>query len=164
MEPVCSCYGDGWSYAMPSGSMAICTLWEPTQRTIGDDGDSLPPDKWWSLPPCDVFSRRTEYWIAVGILLLIDVIVICVIVHLCVHVKKRAAPNVSSIAMQRLATPMTTTCAGGYDMRPLPGAQPEPAAAPSGMAPSGFPFGAKFDTNTGQPIPKFDSITGGQNW
>ena len=32
------------------------------------------------------------------------------------------------------------------------------------VAPTGGAWGAKFDPNTGQPIPKFDPNTGKQNW
>ena len=32
------------------------------------------------------------------------------------------------------------------------------------VAPTGGAWGARFDTNTGQPIPKFDPATGKQNW
>ena len=32
------------------------------------------------------------------------------------------------------------------------------------VAPTGGAWGARFDPNTGQPIPKFDPMTGKQNW
>ena len=32
------------------------------------------------------------------------------------------------------------------------------------VAPSGGAWGARFDPNTGQPIPMFDPMTGEQNW
>ena len=32
------------------------------------------------------------------------------------------------------------------------------------VAPTGGAWGNRFDTNTGQPIPKFDPTTGKQNW
>ncbi|KAL6076110.1 SH3 domain-containing protein [Balamuthia mandrillaris] len=42
-------------------------------------------------------------------------------------------------------------------------------AAPSSSSSAGgggqtFPFGTKFNPNTGEPIPKFDPHTGRQNW
>ena len=40
----------------------------------------------------------------------------------------------------------------------------EPVAHAMGMPVPQSQFGAKFDVNTGQPIPKFDPATGKQNW
>ena len=38
------------------------------------------------------------------------------------------------------------------------------AVVGTAVAPTGGALGARFDPNTGQPIPKFDPTTGKQNW
>ena len=38
------------------------------------------------------------------------------------------------------------------------------AVVGTAVAPTGGAWGARFDPNTGQPIPKFDPMTGKQNW
>ena len=71
----------------------------------------------------------------------------------CLEKKKRIQPLPSKLVQQtnqvQMAIASTSTMPVGQAM---------------GVAVPAVPFGAKFDPNTGKPIPKFDPETGKQNW